>query len=91
MLLSAGSTGSRTKSPERRPGRWHRGRDLKKVEHSDHVRRLGEHLLRLLDRANRMFVRNLKAIKELRQGPVLAVAIGKAEQVNVASQQVNTS
>jgi hypothetical protein len=31
----------------------------------------------------------LKAIKELRQGPTPAVAIGRAEQVNVAKQQVN--
>jgi len=41
----------------------------------------------LLDRANRMFIRNLKAIKELRQGLVPAIAIGRAEQVTVTNGQ----
>ena len=36
-----------------------------------------------------MMVRNLKAIKELRQGPTPAVAMGRAEQVNVAERQAN--
>jgi hypothetical protein len=56
----------------------------------DRLKKLGEVLLPLLDRANRMMVRNLKAIKELRQGPSPAVTVGQARQVNVASQQVNT-
>jgi hypothetical protein len=51
------------------------------------VRRLVEHLMPLLDRANRMVIRNMKAIKELRQGPVPAIAIGRAEQVTVTNQQ----
>src|SRR5712692_797985 len=45
------------------------------------VRRLSEQFMPLLDRATRMFIRNLKAIKELRQGLVPAIAIGRAEQV----------
>jgi hypothetical protein len=49
----------------------------------DGVRRLGEQLMPLLDRANRMFIRNVKAIKELRQGSVPAIAIGRAERVTV--------
>ena len=49
----------------------------------DSVRRLGEQLMPLLDRANRMFIRNLAAIKDLRQRPVPAIAIGRAEQVTV--------
>jgi hypothetical protein len=53
------------------------------------LKRLGEQLLPLLDRSNRMMVRNLKAIKELRQGQTPAVTVGQAQQVNVASQQVN--
>lgn len=55
----------------------------------DSLKRLGEQMLPLLDRANKMMVRNLKAIRELRQTPMPAVAIGRAEQVNVAEQQVN--
>jgi hypothetical protein len=51
----------------------------------DHVRRLGEQLLPLLDRTNRMMIRNLKAIKELRQGLVPAIAIAQAKHVTVNS------
>ena len=57
------------------------------LEVEDQVRRLGEHLMPLLDRANRMLIRNLKAIKELRQGPKPAIAIGRAEQVTFTNQQ----
>jgi hypothetical protein len=56
----------------------------------ERLKRLGEQLLPLLDRANRMMVRNLKTVKELRQGPSPAVTVGQAGQVNVASQQVNS-
>jgi hypothetical protein len=55
----------------------------------DRLKRLEEQFLPLLDRANRMMVRNLKAIKQLRQGPTPAVAIGRAEQVNAAERQAN--
>ncbi|SRR6266849_133501 len=64
--------------PVRRPGRF-------SVE--EDVRRLSEQFMPLLDRANRMVIRNLKAIKELRQGLVPAIAIGRAEQVTVTNQQ----
>jgi hypothetical protein len=49
----------------------------------DAVRRFGEQLMPLVDRANRMFIRNLAAIKDLRQRPVPAIAIGRAERVTV--------
>jgi hypothetical protein len=62
--------------PVRRPGRF---------SFEEDVRRLSEQLLPLLDRANRMLIRNLKAIKELRQGLVPAIAIGRAEQVTVTN------
>jgi hypothetical protein len=61
----------------------HRRADRFAVE--DRVRQLSEQLLPLLDRANRMMIRNLKAIKELRPGQVPAVAIGRAEQVTVTN------
>jgi hypothetical protein len=60
-----------------------RGRGRLSVEAD--VRRLGEQLLPLSDRANRMLIRNLKAIKELRQGLVPAIAIGRAELVTVTN------
>jgi hypothetical protein len=52
---------------------------------AERVQRLSEQLMPTLDRANRMMIRNLKAIKELRQGQVPAIAIGRAEQVSVTS------
>jgi hypothetical protein len=61
----------------------HRRADRFAVE--DRVRQLSERLMPLLDRANRMMIRNLKAIRELRQGQVPAVAIGRAEQVTVTN------
>jgi hypothetical protein len=63
--------------------RGHRRSDRFAVE--DRVRRLSEQLMPLFDRANRMMIRNLKAIKELRQGQVPAVAIGRAEQVTITN------
>jgi hypothetical protein len=56
-----------------------------------HVERLGEQLLPLLDRCNRMMLRNLTALKTLREGPAPSVSIGRAGQVNVAGQQVNAT
>ena len=50
------------------------------------VRRVGEQLMPLSDRANRMFIRNLQAIKALRQGPVPAIAVGRAQQVTITHQ-----
>ncbi len=55
----------------------------------ERLARLGEQLLPLQERASRMVVRNLKALAELRRGPAPAVAIAKAQQVNVGTQQVN--
>jgi hypothetical protein len=51
--------------------------------------RVGEQLLPLLDRANKMMIRNLKAVRELRRGPTSSVAIKRADQVNVAEHQAN--
>jgi len=56
----------------------------------DRLRRLAEQLLPLLDRANKMMIRNLKAMRELRRGPVPTVAINRADQVNVAERQANS-
>ncbi len=51
--------------------------------------RMGEQLLPLMERANRLMVRNLAALREYRRAP--AVSIGSAGQVNVAEQQVNVA
>ncbi len=64
--------------PGRRGGRF-------SVE--EDVRRLSEQLMSLSDRGTRMFIRTLKAIKELRQARVPAIAIGRVEQVTVTNGQ----
>jgi hypothetical protein len=51
----------------------------------DRVQRLTEQLMPAFDRASRMVIRTLKAVKELRHGQVPAIAIGRAEQVTVTS------
>jgi hypothetical protein len=57
----------------------------------DHVERIGEQLLPLLDRCNRMMLRNLKALQALREPLPPSVSIGAAGQVNVAGKQVNAA
>jgi len=53
------------------------------------VDRLGEQLMPLLDRSNRMMLRNLKALQARRQPVAPSVSIGQAGQVNVAAVQSN--
>jgi hypothetical protein len=65
-----------------------RGTDLVVEER---LERLAEELLPLQERANRMLVRNLKALADLRRAPAPSVAIGQAGQVNVGAQQVNVA
>jgi hypothetical protein len=55
----------------------------------DHVQRMIERITPSLDRLNRMFVRNLNALRDLKHAPVPNVAIGRVDQVNVAHQQAN--
>jgi hypothetical protein len=55
----------------------------------DYIHRVGEQLLPLLDRCNRMMLRNLKALKTMREGPAPSVSIGRIGQVNVATNQAN--
>ena len=55
------------------------------------MERLSEQLLPLLDRSNRMLLRNLKALRTLKQPPPPSVSIGQAAQVNVGQQQVNVA
>lgn len=58
---------------------------------ADYVHRVGEQLLPLLDRCNRMMLRNLKALKTMREVPTPSVSIGSAGQVNVGTQQANVA
>jgi hypothetical protein len=53
------------------------------------VERIGEELMPLLDRANRMMLRNLKALDDRRRPTAPNLNIGSAGQVNVGQQQVN--
>ena len=65
--------------------------ELEGLRVEDYVHRVGEQLLPLMDRANRIMIRNLKALRDLRQLPTPAVAIGQAGQVNVGAQQMNVA
>ncbi len=53
----------------------------------DIAKQIVESLMPLLDRANRMMLRNLKSLRERRQVASPSVAIGLAGQVNVATRQ----
>jgi len=57
----------------------------------EQLQRLAEQLLPLLDRGNRMVIRNLKAMKEQRQRAMPNVAIERVDQLNMAGQQVNVT
>jgi hypothetical protein len=57
----------------------------------ERLQRLGEQILPLQERANRMMLRNLKALADLRRAPAPSVAIGTAQHVNVGAQQVNVN
>ena len=55
------------------------------------VERIVERLAPLLDRSNRMLLRNIKALRAMREAPIPSVSITSAGQVNVAAAQVNGS
>jgi len=65
------------------------GTEVRGLRVEELVQRLSEQLMPLLDRSNRMMLRNLKALKEHRRAPTPSVSIGQARQVNVGAQQVN--
>ena len=54
----------------------------------DAVEKLRERLMPLVERFNQMFLRNLRALRELKANPI-SINIRRADQVNVAHQQVN--
>jgi hypothetical protein len=62
------------------------GRDGLRVE--EYVQRVGEQLIPLMDRSQRMLIR---ALRELRRSPSASVAIGQAGQVNVGTVQQNAA
>ncbi len=53
------------------------------------IDRLEEQILPLLDRSNRMMIRNLRTLEARRLPPAPSVSIGQAGQVNVAAVQSN--
>ncbi len=69
------------------------GRDstIRGLRVEDLVQRLTEQLMPLLDRSNRIMLRNLKALREHRRAPAPSVSIAQAKQVNVGGQQVNVA
>ena len=71
-------------------GEYGRDATVRGLGVEDLVERLSEKLMPLLDRSNRIMLRNLKALKEHRRAPAPNVNIGRAKQVNVG-QQVNVA
>jgi hypothetical protein len=57
----------------------------------DLLTRIGEQLLPLLDRSNRLMIRNLRALRDPRQRPTASVSIASVGQVNVGAQQLNVA
>jgi hypothetical protein len=56
------------------------------VDH--YLQRVSEELMPLLDRADRLLIRNTKMVQDLRRGPMTTLAINQASQVNVGTQQL---
>ena len=54
----------------------------------EHIKRLQDTLIPLTDRCNQMFLRDLRALRELKANPV-NINIGQGAQLNLAQQQVN--
>jgi len=57
----------------------------------DSCRRFAEQLIPLLEKANKLTVRNLKAVRELKTGPLPNVTVNGAQQVNVGAVQQNVT
>jgi len=55
------------------------------------VERIVDQLIPLEDWANRMMLRNLKALDDRRRAPAPNINVGSAGQVNVGQQQVNVA
>jgi hypothetical protein len=62
---------------------------VKGLRITEHVERIGERLMPLMDRSHRMMVRSLNTLQTRRQRPPPNVSIGQAGQVNVAAVQAN--
>ena len=70
---------------------WYGTGKVRGLEVEDLVNQIVERLMPLLDRSNRMMLRNLKALRAWSQSPVPNVNVGSAGQVNMAAQQVNVA
>jgi hypothetical protein len=64
---------------------------VKGLRITEHVERIGERLMPLIDRSHKMMVQSLNTLQTRRQRPAPNVNIGQAGQVNVGQQQVNTT
>jgi hypothetical protein len=64
---------------------------VRELQVEEIVERIVNTLMPLLDRSNRMMLRNLKALDDRRRPPAPNLNIGMAEQVNVGQRQLNVS
>lgn len=75
---------------EQHERRYGRGARTGALAVEETVRRLGQDLLPLLDRCNRMVIRNLKLLRELKTAP-LALTVENYGQMNVGQVQTNVA
>jgi len=69
--------------------RGKRGIKVRGLRVEEIVERIVDKLMPLLDRSNRMMLRNLKALQDHRRPTMTSVNIGQAGHVNVAAVQTN--
>jgi hypothetical protein len=60
----------------------------KEFSSEEHVQKMTDSLLPSLDRFNKMFLRNLKALRDLKRSNAV-LNIGKVDQINIGERQVN--
>lgn len=70
--------------------RYGRGATVRELQVEAIARQLGRDVLPLLDRLNRMVIRNLKALRDLKATP-LALTVQNYGQVNVGQAQTNVA
>ncbi len=64
------------------------GPEFDGLQITGHIKALQKRLVPLIERFNAMFLRSLRALRELKAAPI-SISIGQVGQVNVGGQQVN--
>lgn len=68
--------------------KYDKGYKLQGFSAEDHIEKMTESLLPSLDRFNKMFLRNLKALRDLKRSNAI-LNIGNVNQLNIGEKQIN--